>query len=175
MKNILKLKRWQLFLLIVIPSFWVSPSPLQEIINSMSVLFLAIWLYAIGIYGQEKLETLGLPTRNLNLFKINCLLIPILLFLFFLYSQGQADIESQSELSLKEILIIPISIYLTFAIFYIIIFASKTIAELELKKEVVIGDYFLNIMFFFSLFFGIWILQPKVTRLIAGNNNRAAE
>ena len=101
MKKILKFKHWNLFILIVLTGAWTSPSPLKEIINSISILTFMIWIYAIGIYGQEKLELLNLPTLKTELFKINIVLFPILLIISFLILPEQTAENTQSEFNIR--------------------------------------------------------------------------
>jgi len=175
MKRILTFKHWQLFLLIIITGAWTSPSPLKEIINSISLLTFTIWIYAIGVYGQERVATLGLPALNLKLFKTNILVLPILLIIVFILAPEQTADGTQTEFNLQTILLIPIVLYLFFAIFQTIIFACKTLATIELKREVTFADYFVNLILIGILFVGVWILQPKITRLIADNDTIPAE
>jgi hypothetical protein len=167
MKKILKFKHWNLFILIVLTGAWTSPSPLKEIINSISILTFMIWIYAIGIYGQEKLELLNLPTLKTELFKINIVLFPILLIVSFLILPEQTAENTQSEFNIRTIIIIPITLYMFFAFFQTLVFACKTISMLELKREVEFSEYLKNLLLTLFLIFGIWVLQPKITKLIA--------
>ena len=167
MKKILKFKHWNLFILIVLTGAWTSPSPLKEIINSISILTFMIWIYAIGIYGQEKLELLNLPTLKTELFKINIVLFPILLIISFLILPEQTAENTQSEFNIRTIIIIPITLYMFFAFFQTLVFACKTISMLELKREVEFSEYLKNLLLTLFLIFGIWVLQPKITKLIA--------
>ena len=167
MKKILKFKHWQLFILIVLTGAWTSPSPLKEIINSISILTFMLWIYAIGIYGQEKLELLNLPTLKTELFKINIVLFPILLIISFLILPEQTAENTQSEFNIRTIIIIPITLYMFFAFFQTLVFACKTISMLELKREVKFSEYLKNLLLTLFLIFGIWVLQPKITKLIA--------
>jgi hypothetical protein len=167
MKKILKFKHWQLFILIVLTGAWTSPSPLKEIINSISILTFMLWIYAIGIYGQEKLELLNLPTLKTELFKINIVLFPILLIISFLILPEQTAENPQSEFNIRTIIIIPITLYMFFAFFQTLVFACKTISMLELKREVKFSEYLKNLLLTLFLIFGIWVLQPKITKLIA--------
>ncbi len=175
MKRILTFKHWQLFLLIVITGAWTSPSLLKEIINSISILTFTIWIYAIGVYGQERVAILGLPTLNSKLFKTNILLIPILFIIVFMLAPEHTEDGTQTEYNLQTILFIPIVLYLFFAIFQTVIFACKTLATIELKREVTFEDYFGNLILIGILIVGIWILQPKITRLIPDNDTIPAE
>lgn len=172
MKKILKFKHWQLFILIVLTGAWTSPSPLNEIINLIALVSFSIWIYAIGIYGQEKLESLKIPSLNIKLFKINIVLFPILLVASFLLSPEQAAENIQPEFNTLEMLRVPISFYMLFAFFQIIVFSSKTLTMIELERKVKLSDYLGNLILFLFLVIGIWVLQPKITRLIAKTENK---
>jgi nitrate reductase gamma subunit len=170
MEKILKFKHWQLFILIVLTAAWTSPSPLQEIIRFIGLITFLIWIYGIGIYGQKKLESKKLPTLKTKLFEINIVLIPILLIIGFLLSPEQTAENNQVEFNIQTILFIPISLYMFFALFQTIVFSCITLATLELKREVKFSDYLINLILTLFLIIGIWILQPKVTKLIAEND-----
>lgn len=169
MKKILNLKHWQLFILIVLTGAWTSPSPLQEIIRFIGLTTFLIWIYSIGIYGQIKLESLKLPTLKTKLFKLNIVAFPILLLFLGLISPER---NYGTELSFLEIILIPFGIYMFFALIYSVVFACKTITMIELKKEVNFSDYLGNFLLMLFLIIGIWILQPKITKLIAETKHK---
>jgi len=162
MRKFLTLKHWHLFLLIFICGAWISPSPLKEIINTIAVVTFTLWIYAIGVYGQEKIAQLGLRPMNVKLFKINVLIVGVF-FLIGLFFFNNSD-PSTGTIELKDIPLILGGLYLFFAIFQTIIFACKIIAKIELRKEVSFGDYFPNLLLLFFFFIGVWILQPKVNK-----------
>ena len=166
MRRILSFKHWQLFLLIPIAAAWTSPSPLKEIINSISLITFTIWVYAVCIYGQEKIIELGLPTLNLRLFKINIIVLPILIILIYIFAPDKPS----GELNPLTIFLILICFYFIFSFFQVVILASKTLVTLELKREVTFNDYFSTFLLMLFSIVGVWILQPKITRLIANNN-----
>jgi hypothetical protein len=89
MKKLLSFKHWQLFLLIIICGAWTSPSPLKEIINSMAVVTFTLWIYAIGVYGQDRIAELGLKTMNVKLFKANVIIVGSLFLIALIYSATQ--------------------------------------------------------------------------------------
>ena len=167
MKQILSFKHWQLFLLIVILGAWTSPSPLKEIINSIAMLTFTIWIYSIGVNGQTIVSEMKMKNLNIKLFKTNIYLIPFLYILFLFIAPP--DTPEEPEFNLQLLLEMIVGLYVLFAMLQTIIFACKTIATIELKREVTLGDYFVNLLLVFFLIIGIWILQPKVTRLIADN------
>ena len=56
-----------------------------------------------------------------------------------------------------------------FALFQTIVFSCKTLAMIELKREVNFSDYLVNFILMLFFIIGVWILQPKITKLIAEN------
>ena len=165
-KKIIELKHWKLFFLIVLPLAWTSPSPLNEIINSIGIVSFGLWIYGIGIYGYEKIKEYeyGISDININRFKLNCKMTILTLALIFILINSFP--ESKSSFSIYDIILIPISLYLSYTAFYTIIFAAKTLTILELKRKVTFVDYLLNLFLIGNLVIGIWFIQPKVKKLI---------
>ncbi|GAB4092818.1 hypothetical protein [Flaviaesturariibacter terrae] len=169
MKKLLSYKHWQLFLLVAVCGAWTSPSPLKEIVNSVAVITFTLWIYAIGVYGQERIAALGLKPMNLRLFKTNVVVTGsfFLLGLAFSIIQGEVDPATTDTIDLADIIYIAGGFYVVFAMLQATLFACKTLAKLEYKREVTFGDYFNNLLLVFFFFVGVWFLQPKVNRLIA--------
>jgi hypothetical protein len=110
MKRILSFKHWQLFILIFITGAWVSPSPLNEIVHSVSIVTFSIWIYSIGVYGQERIQQLGLPAMNVKLFKANAIIVPVLLFVVFFFEASQTE-DAQTKGNLQTIIFTTIDLY----------------------------------------------------------------
>jgi len=77
---------------------------------------------------------------------------------------------NEPELGLSAAITIPLVLYLIFAVFHIVIFAAKVLATIEHKGKAALADYLANVVLMSCLFLGIWILQPKISRLI-GNED----
>jgi hypothetical protein len=177
MKKILSAKDWQLFILIVICGAWISPSLLREFINSVAAVTFSLWIYAVGVYGQYRITELGLKMLNVKLFKANVIFIAafwLIVLIYFSMHGHISDVNKPTNTFQPIIIILNVAfLYLIFAVFQTIIFACKTIAKIELRREVSFGDYFTNLLLMAFLFIGIWILQPKISRLIGtGTSNR---
>jgi len=171
MKGILKFKAWQLFLLIIIPSSWIPTNALGGVIRLFGLLIALIWLYSICIYGQDKRIAIGLPRLNLKFFKINILTIPVLaILIYFLSPQSRGESNFKGD-DLREFPFMVVFLYFVFAMFQITILAMKTLTTIELNKEVTFKEYYPNLFYTMVFIVGIWILQPKVTRLIAGDES----
>ena len=170
MRKLLTLKHWHLFLLVFICGAWTSPSPLKEIINSIATVTFSLWIYAISIFGQERIAELGLKPMNVTLFKINCVIVAAFLLFAFIASPNFEPTRSET-VEAKDIPLILGALYLFFAIFQVLFFACKTIAKIELRREVAFGDYFTNVILMCFFFIGVWILQPKINRLFTSNED----
>lgn len=162
MKKILNFKHWQLFILIVLFAAWTSPSPWREIINSIAGVIFLIWIYSIVTFGQEKIARLGLTVKPLKLFKFNIFLIPVLISIIVLVG-GELNKDSDN---LVDLFLIVAGVYLVFAILYTMMVAGKTLSILEKKRQIDFSDWVGNFILVLVFFIGVWIIQPKVNRLL---------
>lgn len=176
MKKLLSYKHWQLFLLILICGAWTSPSPLKEIIHSVAVVTFTLWIYAIGVYGQERIAALGLKPMNIKLFKPNVIIVGVFFLVGLAVSafQGDVDQTTTDTEGVEDIVYAVGMLYIGFAMVQTVFFACKTIAKVEYRREVSFGDYINNVFMIFFFVFGIWFLQPKVNRLIAEEEQEVA-
>jgi hypothetical protein len=162
------MKHWQLFLLMILPSFWVSPSPLQEIVRLIGATFYFLWLFAIAHYSQEKLVRYGLTTMNEKKVKTNLIVLLIFIWISILIpSNSEGD---SSIYTLFPILYLPTALvfmYIFYAFFQVLFYTAKTIAKLELRREVTFADYGIHVVLLALLFFWIWALQPKLNKEFA--------
>jgi len=166
MKKILHAKHWQLFILIFVCGAWVSPEPLQTIVNSIGAVTFSWWIFAIGFFGQQKIISYGLKPMNLALFRINFFFIVLAVIAGFLFPSLMAE-ENSETLKLADIPFIVFGLYFMFAFFQVILFTCKTIAKLTERREVTFGDYLVNFILFGFLFVWLWILQPKLNRIFS--------
>jgi hypothetical protein len=129
----------------------------------------SFWIYSIGTYGHDRIVDLGLKPMNIFLFKVNVGAVATLLLVVLALSAIQGDTEQprKQTFDFTDIPYVIGGLYLLFAMVQTIIFTCKTIAKLELKREVLFEDYFNNVLLMFFFFIGIWLLQPKVNRLLA--------
>ncbi len=159
----IKLKHWQLFCLIALPSAFISSSPLQETVRFTGFIIFLLWIYSIGIFGQKKLKILKLESKNLRLFKINVFICPLTILLVLLITYG----KTESGFTPTFFIVTPFALYFIFSFFHITFFAIKTLTAIELNREVEFSDYSKNLFLMFFLLIGAWIIQPKVTKYIS--------
>lgn len=136
------------------------------------------WHWSIAVKLQSKLP--NSLKINITLYKIVfvfyilfILIIPFfLIWLALLFLSGTLDIENFdlhiiksffSMFQLLEIIIIASSIYLKYI-------EAKTLKTAELKREVIFGDFAVDIFLIWFSFIGIWFIQPRINNLLSEEN-----
>lgn len=66
----------------------------------------------------------------------------------------------------KDYVIMPLHVSAMLSIFYAMIFAAKTIKSAELNKEATLSDYLGDFFLIWFYPLGIWILQPRIQKLL---------
>ena len=161
MKKFLELKHWHLFLLIFICASWKSHSPLEEIINSIAIVTISLWIYSIGVYGHQPVLNLGLSAMKIKLFRFNVILVGATLLSLFIWFH----LSISDTLQMKDIPLAILSIYLLYALFQPIFFVAKVLAKIQHRNEVIFSDYLYYLLLICFFPFGIWIVQPKINRI----------
>lgn len=195
----LKAKHWQVFLLtfgipmifqfILMGSLFTkvatqsSPDPTivfnyMKFFPILMVLFMAVymgWFWSVAIGLQKKVpEQISMKTTKFKIF----FFIPtvyILCFVIFISASMGGLIESGNEPNFAVIggamaIIFPLHLFSMFCMFYTLYFAAKTFKTVEFQREVSFSDFAGE---FFMLWFypiGIWIVQPKINKMISENN-----
>ena len=111
-----------------------------------------LWLWSIGTKLQS--DKVKINELKLLIFKVS-VFYPIAYFVFAIY-----------YMFTNGWVVMPMHIAAMISTFYAMIFAAKTLKSAELKREAKISDYLGD--FFLVWFFpiGIWILQPRIHKLI---------
>lgn len=201
-ERILKAKHWQLFLLsfgvpmifqiaMMITMFTkIGNGDNQDasfifdyMIFIPIILILAVatqfgWFWSVAIGLQNKIPanvTMKIKKFKIFFFIPLSYIILISIFIGFGASQlGQIDETPNAGLILSIFaMIIPLHLFSMFCIFYSLYFVAKTYKTVELQREVSFsefaGEFFL--IWFYPI--GIWIIQPKVNKLIENQSTAA--
>ena len=193
MNFFLRLRHWQLFLLMIAVPFLFQIIFMGAMISAhntslMLVLFPIImicfmgtyfgWLYTVGKAMHEKLpyELRG----RLRRFQLT-LLIPAIYMLclsLFIGVIGQSGhVPGNNSAGAFVAIVIPLHLFSMVCIFYSLYFCAKALKAAEWQGPVTFsdfaGEFFL--LWFFPI--GVWIIQPRVNRLAAeeGPGNQLAE
>lgn len=180
MSKLLRLKHWQLFLLLtgaplVFQLFamqaMIRNDDPQEVFVPFAITMIIVvtiffgWFYALGTNLHKQLpESVSMNLARFKLF----LLIPAFYLLSFclliLFAISDQELFQNYFTSFSGI-IIPIHLLSTFSIFYALYFVSKALKSVEWQRPVTFSDYAgeFFLIWFFPL--GVWIIQPRINRL----------
>ncbi len=127
-----------------------------------------VWFWSIGV-GLQRMIPIELKLK-VNRFKI-LLSIPTIYVLFllgFIFSIFNFGEPNPAII----VVIVPLHLLSMFCIFYSLYFVAKTFKTAELQRKVTFGDFAGE--FFLIWFFpiGIWIVQPKINKMIKEYSTR---
>jgi hypothetical protein len=188
MKIFLKLKHWQIFLLVMLPSILVGVLGmfpvmfaglllrLFPIVLAILVLFLLGWCYAVGSSCHKMVPP---PYQgNFGMFRAFCttalFVYMMLCVIVFIPALG---IRMPEPPGIVVLLFVLLCMFSQFCLLYSLWFAVKAFRVAEHYKQFGNNPYFATIPLpnpvaeFFMLWFfpvGIWFLQPRVQKLISG-------
>ena len=170
MNFLLRLKSWQLFFLIILPSLLVQIDFLTK--NLVCLTLISIfpgtvqvgWIYAIGVSMHTLLPQNLKPA--ILYFKISCLVILLGIIFADFYSTFFIN-HNIYELFLSHLWIfIPISLYLFWSYLYIFMFTARMV-ESAIEGKLVKRSDSLKVFWWFWFFpIGIWYIQPSVQRVL---------
>lgn len=180
MKFLLRIKHWQLFCLLLIPTLVMQFTLIGSGFNSAFLPVFALvmianlvlffgWIYTLGVNLHPKLP--ATVRMNLNRFKL-FLFVPVIyisLFLLFLMS-GSSFGDGIAGLAIA--LIIPLHFFSMFCIFYSLYFVAKTLKAVELQKQVEFADYAGEFFLMWFFMIGIWLIQPRINKMFDGRQVR---
>lgn len=180
----LRIKHWQLFLLMIgiplvsdisfISIFFEQDSSriFSIFLPIIMIIWIGIffgWFYALGTNLHKKLPPH--VKMNLRLFKVFwtfpvCYIFLIcLVMMFFSKNFFPPDPEASLNTTIYASVFVPVHLFAMFCIFYCLYFIAKTMKAVEWQRPVTFSDYAGE---FFLLWFypvGIWFIQPRINRL----------
>jgi hypothetical protein len=145
-----------------------------EFFPGIMLLFIGVffgWFWSVAIGLQHRVP--GNVKMKVNKFKV-FFFIPLAYMLFILIFMGiimSGIMEGNGEPAAGYIfgvigIIVPLHLFSMFCMFYSLYFVAKTFKTVELQREVNFSDFAGE---FFLIWFypvGIWILQPKINKMI---------
>lgn len=179
MTKLLTLKHWQIFGLIfglpVIVEFvgmgtdtisvgWTIILAVKLLVMVLSYGLYLRWFYAVGTNLHKKLPMTA--TMNLTKFKffffvpfVYLLALPV----FILNWSRSVMVYGASNDG--NMVMIPLTLFTLYCIFYCIHFNAKALKTVELQKPVIFSDFATE--FFLICFFpiGLWVIQPRINKL----------
>src|SRR5579863_10080201 len=118
MRLLLRLKHWQLFILIVLPPYFIANSIVGRIIDCVCLVIFIGWVFVIGISMYELVVHKN--KLNINYFKLSCLFVTVAFIAIIMIFGGYAiDQHFYNEYKSSLWLLIPFDTYLIWSLFYI--------------------------------------------------------
>lgn len=186
MNRFLKAKHWQIFMVtiglpiilefIAIPVMIAGNNPtiimrVMPIIMTFFIIGFFGWFWAIATGLQYKVpEGVKMKVKKFNIF----FFIPLIYIVFAFGLMGtifDSTTETGKELSGGQIgefigIVVPLHLFSMFCIFYCLYFVAKTFKTVELQREVTFSDFAGEFFLFWFFPIGIWIVQPKINKMI---------
>lgn len=137
------------------------------------------WFWSIGIGLQNKIPaTIKMKT---GLFKVfffipiaYILLISIAISTFMSGLPGMIESGEEPNVALiagSMAIILPLHLFSMFCMFYCLYFVSKTFKTVELQRETTFSDFAGEFFLIWFYPIGIWIVQPKINKMVEGTAN----
>jgi hypothetical protein len=167
MKSILKLKHWQVFIILIlglfIGNFEIEGNPTLTtilLLVGMTIYFSWILLVGHGLYQflPDKIEL------NYNLFLINSFIWLTAYIIVMVISDGQGMTFSGVEA-------IP-GFYVFFTFLHFLMFPARTLKSIEKDKKADIGECIGDFFLIVFLPIGIWFLQPRINKVTLGQEDK---
>ncbi|MCR9173463.1 MAG: hypothetical protein NXI10_13260 [bacterium] len=138
---------------------------LFAIVGSAMVL---LWLFTVSTFGQLQLIRDNLPSSNIKIFKIIFATAPCFILLNILISEWLLDRNNTFGVVTFVLLVLGTIL----SVFYLYYFTAKTITTIENRREVSLQECYNNLVLIGLSGVGIFILQPKIQRLIEADNTK---
>lgn len=170
MKILLKLKHWQLFILLFVPMLFPANTTIGQIINLLWFPLFLTWVYAIAKTAYDQLKDDN--NLKINYFNFSVIFVIGWLTAVTLIFDGGYNInqDNYQEFGNSIWIVLPLHLYGMWSILYIFYFAAKMLMSV-IEGKVVGFDKSLGYFFGFWFFpIGIWFIQPKAQRLIDKDN-----
>lgn len=179
MKILLRLRHWQLFILLfLVPyliAYLISPSATEDSVRSdmlwvlvlkwiLILLFSLSWLYSAVVTLHRQLPEhtkMPLLTFKINFFIYTIVFVGILSIMLFVDFQGRGGSMNLSVAILLFFLCLPFF----FSLIYTLLFFARLLKTVELQRPVSFGEYALNFILLFYMPVGVWFIQPQLNRL----------
>ncbi|MBK9249172.1 MAG: hypothetical protein IPM69_13930 [Ignavibacteria bacterium] len=120
------------------------------------------WLWSVGVGLQKYIpDEFKLPVNKFKLILLipSCYIIFFLGFVIWVLSPNEPD-------PMIFAVIVPFHLLSMACIFYSLYFVSRTYKTAILQKKLEVGDYIGEFFMIWFFFIGVWILQPKINKMM---------
>ncbi len=157
----------------------------------MMIMYMGIllgWQWSVAI-GLQKFVPEGIKMK-VGKFKTFFIipvvyLLLILVVISFVFSSGNSSFDITTPgasnappvalIMIGFIVIFPLHLFSMFCLFYCLYFVAKTFKTVELQREVSFSDFAGEFFLIWFYFVGVWIVQPKINKMIENANDMPTE
>lgn len=171
MNFILRLKHWQVFLILILPLMFDDNSITGQVIRIIWMFIWTGWIYSIGTTAHDKLSKAHQISKTY--FDISFASIVLYFSVTTILFDGGYSINQDNidEFGSYGPLLMIGTFYMMFNLMYMFYFSAKMLRSTVENKLVTFNSSF---GYFFGFWFfpiGIWFIQPKAQQLLIDNND----
>lgn len=161
--NLLTADTWTLFLIFILPYLfsYAIPENLENLfvplIGIIAINLWFVWIFIIGNELNKRLPGFLIKSNRLFIFCFTFLVVGFTVLITNSY-WFHFDLNSYIVLTLTILGIV--------SLFYILYFTSRSLKELEKKRNVTYSEYGTIGFWLFIIHIGIWIIQPRIRNVI---------
>jgi len=161
---LLRLKSWQLFLLLLLSYFLPSGYVFERVANLLFIGIYLGWIYSVGFVMHSLLPDKRKP--GITYFKISCLFI-IVLFITLSFTGGYTiNQDNYKEYGNSIWFLVPLILYTIWSMLYMFMFAAQMLESMIEGRLVLRSDSLKGFFGFWFFPFGVWYIQPAVQRVL---------
>ncbi|MGL1933481.1 MAG: hypothetical protein OCD01_00600 [Fibrobacterales bacterium] len=166
----LKVKHWQVFIIIfVLPSLirqlnfeeWIlfGKINVSELISFIPLILLVSWFYFVGIGLKRYVPNeVSLKSGKFKFLYVFTVVYTVIFVSFFSYISEYLSFS-------KFFIMLPLHMFSTYSMVYVLYYVTKIIKTCELKREVYFHE-FTGLFFGIWMFpIGIWFAQSKINKI----------
>ncbi|MEO9853193.1 MAG: hypothetical protein ABJH72_04390 [Reichenbachiella sp.] len=167
MNFILKLRHWQVFLILLLASLtsnftWENHDLFNLALNTFGLILYFFWYFVVGLELTEHLPPRVELSRTL--FIVNAFVLVFSIIIIVIAFDGH--FSSNGFVGFLWVA------YMMYAMFQFMFYPSKALRTIELKSEATIGQYFSYFLLIIFWPIGIWWIQPKLNEIETASKMR---
>lgn len=146
------------------------------------------WFYAVMDGLRDRIpSTTKIPVKSVKVFLVLTMIMTIIFGLYMWYfmdfvfeaalldAAGVRPPDPPMEIVLGAIAIVPLALFSTFCIIYTYVYVGKIIKCTESGKDEKFNQYIGEFFLCWFWFIGVWILQPRVQRILASERKEVSD
>ncbi len=160
---------------------------LMMLVSMIGIALFFLWMRSV-ITGLKDRVPSDVPMKygRFNIFwgfSFIYLMLFYLLMIMFFSLMGNIDIDNPPAMNIDPdafvpimfALMFPLHLFAIFCMFFCFVFVAKLMKTVQLQEPVVFKDFMEEFFLIWFFFIGVWILQPKLNRLVDKEHEKFQE